>query len=361
MRAILDDADRIVKEQRERFSRPDGPDALLAYSAALRFRDHPADALAAGRAIKEPFYASLAIGAMAARQLAGVPDNAAKLLLEAQGRAMAINHWSGSDATSMGYLFQVVPLFEQPLAERVLDASHANLRKWATDGQTSQHPMLMLSRATMAVKPGGVASLLDEITANRSFRSHHYDSVGLLSEFRFQNEKKWAAGQVDAFYKSGQDWPWPACETTLGGLLLADAMHDLPRALKRIATLPEGQQDIGRCAVMDALRGHGRAKEAQGVLELIEARAKAGAKQPDWISRTLPDVRPRWAAENKTPPSVRPADIDRFLADPTAGFAPSNRGHARGNPLPRCPSGVGVSGGWFAAGPGVAKPPGWRR
>jgi hypothetical protein len=101
-RQTLDKATRILGDlQGTRALQHYLSESLLVECAVLRYRDHPKETLVATRVIKEPFYASLALRGISALRLENDPDEAKNLLLEAQDRALKIDHWTGSDATSL--------------------------------------------------------------------------------------------------------------------------------------------------------------------------------------------------------------------------------------------------------------------
>ena len=68
----------------------------------------------------------------------------------------------GPDATSLPYLFQLIPLFKPAQAKPLLAASRENLRQWKADDVGKSHAMAALSRAMIVVNPSGVADLLLE-------------------------------------------------------------------------------------------------------------------------------------------------------------------------------------------------------
>lgn len=312
---LLDEAHRILADLRQRkaFIQAYRSESLLAQCASLRYRSRPDDALAEARGLSEPFYASLALGAMASQQLADDPKAAEALLMEAQQRATAIDHWMGSDATSVGYLFQVVPLFERKQAAIVLAASLANLKPWEGDAFRKSHAMLELSRAAIRVDPSLAGQLLEDARRN-SQANHYYESIKLLSRHEASRQKDHTAEQVAAFYKSGRDLPVE--DNPIVSEVVADAMTDLPTALARIKTLKAEQQDRVLYELADALAEDGRTQEATRLLDELEVRAKAMATETSWLHGGV--ARLRQTLRPHKPRTFSATDIDGFLAKPSA-------------------------------------------
>jgi len=306
---LLDEAVDILEglQEKKEFIQSYRSESLLAECAALRYRYQPNEALEQARGLKEPFYSSLAFGAIAAQLLADDPIEAQKLLMKAQTQAVTIDHWTGSDATSLGYLFQLIQMFKPKQAQEILAASRRNLNLPKSYPTTKQHAMLILSQATLAVDPSQATSLLKD-----ACKSHHYyESVQLLGRYKARNRKDWAAKELEAFYKSRRDWP--SAHELIIAVLLENALADLPKAIERINTLPERQQDAARASIAEALKEAGRKKEAMAVLEVLESRAKAA----EWVYDYVRNARARWAAEEDATRPMSAEDIERFLAKPT--------------------------------------------
>lgn len=305
---------KVLQEKKE-FLEQYRSQSLLAECAALRYRNQPKEALEQARGLTEPFYSSLALGAIAAQLLPDNPIEAQKLLMEAQSQALTIDHWTGSDATSLGYLFQLIQMFKQKQAREILGASRGNLNSRRSNPTTKQHAMLVLSQATLAVDPSQAASLLEEACKATQYY-HYYESVQLLGRYEARTRKGWATKELEAFYRSGRDWP--ASYEVISAVLLEDALADLPKASERIKTLPEGKQDAARVSIAQALKVAGRKEEASAVLEVLESRMKADAMQAQWVRDYATSARARWAAEEEVVRAVSAEDIVRFLAKPTA-------------------------------------------
>ena len=305
-------------------------DVLVAECAVLRYGHRPTEALAAARAIREPFCASLALGGIAAQQLDNDPSQANALFLEAQERALKIDRWSGPDATSLPYLFELIPLFKPTVAKTMVDASRENLRRWEADEYRKSHAMAALSRAMIAVNPSGVDGLLRE--ASTSAQSNHYfKSIRLLGLFAVRMRKEWAGKEAERFYAAGRDWP-PPWETIdeyfpLVVVLQGDALADLPKALNRIERLPEEQQDRAHLDLAIALHEAGRTDEAILLLDKVVARTKANATQIRWVRDASRGLRAQWTA--KKVHAVPPEEIDRFLDQPEPSALEAMRDHVR--------------------------------
>jgi hypothetical protein len=309
---ILDKAARILEHlRRTRSFQHYLAESLMVECAVLRYRDHPKDALAAARAIKEPFYTSLALGGIAAQQLESDPAQAKELFLEAQERAIEIDHWTGSDATSLGYLFDLIPLFEPAQTKALLAISRKNLQRWNASAGQKSHPMAALSRAMISVNPSGVDELLQEVS-NSEQSNHYHESIELLGRFVAQTRRKWAAKEAKQFYESGDDWPFAFCP--LSAVLLEDALLDLPRARKRIRMLPDGPQDKAWVAVAQALEKVGRMEEALDLLDEVDARSKANVRQARWIRDAVRKFRTLWTTEKLGPVSAK--EIDQLMEMP---------------------------------------------
>lgn len=312
---MLEEAHHILADLQKRnaFTQPYRCESLLTQCAILRYRSHPDEALAEARGLSEPFFASLAIGGMASQQIERDAKTAEELLMEAQRRALAIDHWMGSDATSLGYLFQVVPLFERKQAAAALAASRVNLKAWEGDAFVKSRAMLELSRVALVVDPSLAGQLLQDARRNPQ-SNHYYESIKLLSRTEASRQPQRTTEQVAAFYRSGRDLP--AEDDPIVSALVADAMRDVPAACERIKTLKEDQQNRLLYELTDALAEDGRKEEAMRLLEQLEARAKGNATEVTWLHGGIAHLQERLRA--RQPQAVSVAEIDGFLGKPSA-------------------------------------------
>ena len=227
---ILDEAHRLLLDLRKNdaFIKSYRRDALIARCTILRYRTQPPAALDEARAIEEPFDASLALAAIAAQNLKDDPNAAERLYLEALGRAAKITHWTGTDATSFPYIFQLIPQFPADRSRALLAASRDILKIGEGDRQIKSKSVHALAKITLEVDPSLAESLLDSTRSNQYSRA-----TRLLGRTLAAKDKADVAKKAADFYASGKDWPSP--ETPLGAALAADALSDLPAALQRIA------------------------------------------------------------------------------------------------------------------------------
>lgn len=312
LRRLLDDVNRMLDDLRKaKTLQGYRSDSLTVQWAILRYRDQPEEALAVARVIKEPFYASLALGGISVLRLENDPDKAKDLFLEAQERALQIDHWTGSDATSLAYLFEVIPLFDSARAKSLLTASRKNLQRWTDDEHRKSRAMAALSRATIAVDPSGVDDLLQEVSTSPQ-SNHYFESVQLLGRFLARSRKQWAAKETDQFYQSRDRWPFSF--KPLSAVLLEDAIADLAKARARIEGLPDNQQDQARLAVAQALQEASRTDEALTLLDEVDARTKAKVTQASWVRDLARKFRTLWTAEKVR--AVSAEEVDRFLRQP---------------------------------------------
>lgn len=312
--AGLEEAQRLLGElgTKKEFTEKDRIESLPGLCAVLRYRTHPEEALAAARGLSEPFYASLALGSMAARQIKSDPNGAEKLLREALERASTIKHYTGTDASSLGYLYALIPLLRADQAKGLLAVAREQLKAEEGDPMVKEHALLVLSRIAVAMDPALVAGLLEEAKGNPQ-SGHYYKAIQVLQRYQAGQEKQRTAAEAAAFYKSGKDWP--DTEDPLVAAVLVDALGDLPGALARIKGLKEQTRAQAWYYVASALAEEGRTKEALGLLEQIAGLAKATGDKSflPWAEATLRAKLVPFQA----PPNTA-ADVDAFLAKPSA-------------------------------------------
>ncbi|MBI4711183.1 MAG: hypothetical protein HY767_01805, partial [Candidatus Omnitrophica bacterium] len=166
----------IDKEVRAKFTMPDKAGMLDAECAILRFDRHPKESLEEARNLTEPFFSSLAIGGIAAKTLD--MSQSEKLYIEALNRALKIDHWTGSDASSLGYLFQMIPQYKPKQADRLLEISWNILDSWKESDNQKSHAMRVLSMKVIEIEPESAK----EILLNKALKGDYYeDSIELLA------------------------------------------------------------------------------------------------------------------------------------------------------------------------------------
>lgn len=289
---------------------PDSPGPLRARCAVLRYPKHPAESLATARTKLDPFYASLALGAMAAQSLSKDAERAAGLLMEAQQAALPIDHWTGNDATSMGYLFQLIPHYPEPQAEDLLSKSRSNLARWAADSLRKAHPMQVLAEVMMQLEPAEAATfLLDTVS-----QDHHYHaSVNTIGRSLARRDLEDAWGLVQRLGKSARSRP--AYYELAAAVLTEVALKDMEDALARAETFPEYARLMVYIKIGHNLLEDGELEKARSVVDrLTPLSAEIGE-----LGQTVASLQARLAAATQGGSSrveIGPEDIERFLQAP---------------------------------------------
>jgi hypothetical protein len=320
--ALLKDATDTITDlqQKKTFFNTYRAEALLAQRAAVEYGADPRLALWYAREIKEPFYASLAVGACAVQAVKADPAAARDLLLGAQERALSIEHSTGSDATSLDYLFQTIPTFPRDDAQKLLQTSRRNLGAWIGDSGSKRKPALELTRQTLAIDPDGIDALL-QVLSSTDQATHLSESFRLLAGHLYTHRHAWALEQVNAFYASKKSFL--AADPLLAALLLEDAVSDPPRALANIEKMDPSDQDMALVRVADALHGAGKIEQALEIVKRLEQRAAAQGAAGEQTSRLVNGFVEGWAREKVAAagtivPAMDAQAIDTFIETPSA-------------------------------------------
>ncbi len=127
---ILREARTLISEGDTQFVPQQGTDALRAQLAILESESKPKAALQSARAIENPFYASLALGGIAAREIPVHPSKSTAHLREALARAKEIKEYTGTHPTSLRYLFELPPFYPKKEAREAAKPMSEAVSNW---------------------------------------------------------------------------------------------------------------------------------------------------------------------------------------------------------------------------------------
>ena len=161
-------------------------------------------------------------------------QKAEKLYIDALNKALKIDNWTGADASSINYLFQLIPYFKDTQVQRLLDLSWKILDDWEDSPIRKSHAMLRLSQITTDVKP----SLAKKILLDKALKSNHYwDSIEVLSVFLYKNSPNETLKLAQEYYDTSKSWPM--CNDFLIAVLVTHAKDNFNDTFERIKKMRE--------------------------------------------------------------------------------------------------------------------------
>lgn len=288
---------------------PDSPGPLRARCAVLRYPNHRAESLATARTELDPFYASLALAAMAAQSLGKDAELASAMLLEAELAALPIDHWTGNDATSMGYLFQLIPHYPEPQAEDLLSKSRYNLARWSADSHRKSHPMQVLAEVTIQLDPSEASSFLTDMASREN---HYHASVKTIGRYLAQRSPDEAWELVQSLRSAPQSKP--AYYELASAVLTEVALKDVSTVFDHVERFPETDRRMIYVKLGYNLLAEGERDKAQIVADRLPPLGPQSGNG---------DVAAQFLARLEAPPpytrervEIGPEDIEIFLQGP---------------------------------------------
>lgn len=312
---LLNEAKQIIVENRDQFIVKHKIEALLAKLSILESQSDTSSALDRARAIESPFYSSLALSGIAATEIRSDPAISAKHFQEGLARSLEIKEWNGSNATSLGYILDLLPAYPEKQSLELLKASRDTFSSWDGSDVQKGSALLSLSKVTTAIAPGEAQELLDEVALKSN---HYWESIEYLGTFMAQQSMEEALERSKQRYKEGKDWPNDV--NFLRAVLLELAKTDFPGAFAGIKEMQGLDQEITAVKLTDFLLAQSRKKEAQLVIDHIQSLKS----DFNWTQESLKTLRRELERVEPMPtPSdtITPEAIDSFLKMPsTDGF-----------------------------------------
>jgi hypothetical protein len=281
-------------EMAQRLKHSERIERLKSKCLVLRYKSHPQQSLSEARSLKEPFYASLALGGMAAILQKSDPSGSEKLFAEAEQLALKITHYSGEDPSSIGYLYRLIPRYDAPRARRLWENAAPALFKWDSYGHRSSHGMRELSLVVIQVNPEEAETFWKTYIAPKH---HYWDSAEILGRAIVKQSPAAARKRLDHWLEqkaSGHN------VTAFRRALLAEyALKDFAKAMAWIQNMrPSDRLDAAFDLTLLFLYT-GRNAQAQRVLEYFEKEAKedlakgGGGRGAMWLGDLIPRLRER--------------------------------------------------------------------
>ena len=309
---LLDSARSEVSENATNFIALERTDALFTKLAILESQTDTERALDRARAIKNPFYSSLALGGVAATEMQSAPSASTNHFCEALITSRSISHWTGIHATSLCFLFGLLPFYPKDEASLLLGTSKEAFDAWQASDYQKGQSLLAFAKATTSVSPTNAESLL----LNVAIKSNHYwDSIEYLAGFIAKQSPDKALRLAEAHYQARRDWPND--QYFLRAVLIEMAKKDFGSAFQGIKNMRDLDREIAAVELAEAMLAAKRQREAEEVIAYI------GRLKTDfaWTKESLNKLRGQLASEGPSPTrptSAEPAVIDHFLKGPSS-------------------------------------------
>ncbi|MBM4036052.1 MAG: hypothetical protein FJ291_30330, partial [Planctomycetes bacterium] len=262
--ALVEEAHKLLTDQsvRAKFRRRHRVEALDATCAILRYARSPEDSLREARALSEPFFASLALGGIAALTIKSAPETSEKLLEEAQQVARKINRWIEADATSLGYLIQLIRHYEPERARRILASFRKTVdsRSECSRGQAIHQ----LALATIEVNPGAAKGLLVD-SALKS--GDNLRSIEVLVQFLMKQSPDDTLKLAQEHYDAKR----PTCADFLRLVLAEHALRDPKDAFERARKMRPENRGVACYSITMALLAAGKKEQAKPMADFLDA------------------------------------------------------------------------------------------
>lgn len=314
--ALLKEAREDIAANAEKFIVKYQAEALLSKLSILESQSDIRMALERARSIESPFYSSLALGGIAATELPSDRKASVKHYKEALKRAGEITHWTGTHATSLEFLFQLLPAYPEKEARDLLNASKATLDEWG-EGYNDQkgEALFELSKAITAITPDKAESFLLEVALKNR---NSWRSIEYLATFIARQSIERALTLSEEHYRAKIDWPKD--RTFRYAVLIELAKTDFPRAFEGIKAMRELDNEISAVRLAEVLLAGNRKKEAKQVLEYIDSLDLVLDGTKTCLTRLRSRLEQRETTVSQVT-AVTPGLIDNFLKDPyTTGW-----------------------------------------
>lgn len=263
---ILREAEAILIKADEQFISKLAIDELLAQHAILESQTDLPMALERACAIKNPFYSSLALGGIAASEIAADPTLSAAYLREAFAQAKEIDVYNDSHATSLGFLFELPPFYPEKEARELLKQAREIFDSWEASDVQKSKALLSLARSTTKVSPENARALLYDVALKSN---HYFSSIEYLATFMAQKNLAEAVELSETHYTKHLDWPND--HTFRRAVLIELSKSDFPSAFAGIKKMNGLDQEISTARFAEFLLENGRKKEAKQVIDHLDA------------------------------------------------------------------------------------------
>ena len=294
-------------------------ESLYAKLVILQYPQSPNKSLNDLKSLSNNFYQSLALGGIVSIEQKLNPQEAEKLYIDALNKALKIDHYTGSDASSMNYLFQLIPYFKDTQIQRLLDLSWKILDDWEDSPTRKSRAMLTLSQITTDVRP----SLAKEILLDKALKSNHYwDSIEVLSVFLYKNSPNETLKIAQEYYDTSKNWPM--CNDFLIAVLVAHARDNFNDTFERIKKMRELDKAIVCMKLSKKLVADGQKRKAIKILDYLDSLVKSNISRPDnavyvharGLSIKLRREIKEGKENNYQSDIILPETIDEFLKQP---------------------------------------------
>ncbi len=257
-----------------------------------------------------PFHGSLAIGLMAAHENDASPQRAVELLRRAEERALSIKVWTGNDATSLGFLFELIPRL--PAGTAALEVVNAlnTLKRWQADETRTHGALLSLTRAAEKIDSEQFRPML----LKEAMSSHHnWETIETLAANQAKEKPQETVEQAMAMCATRKNYP--NCHSYLKGALMAAYADEMGTAFEKAVSLSDPGRSYVLISIGEALIQSARKKEAGEWLDSIETMKD----REEWLTQSLAEMRNKIdqypiAVSSRT---VLSATIDAFLVNPS--------------------------------------------
>ncbi len=310
--ALLECARSEVAANATNFIARERTDVLFAKLAILESQTDAEGALARARAITNPFYSSLALGGIAATELRSSTSASTNHFHEALITARGINHWTGSHASSLGFLFGLISTYPRDEAAVLLAKSKEALDAWQASDYQKGQSLLAFAKATTSVSPTNAEPLLLDVALKSN---HYWDSIEYLAGFLAKQSPDNALRLAEAHYQNRRDWPND--QYFLRAVLIELARTDFDGAFQGIKNMRDLDREIAAVKLAETMLAAKRRHEAEEVTAYIDGLKTDFA----WTKESLNKLRRQLAEEahNLAPTAnAAPEHLEQFLKAPTS-------------------------------------------
>lgn len=311
-RILLEAARDDFTKSKSHFIRVDRVEVLATRLSILTYDSNPKEAFANSKDIKDPFYRSLALGGIAAKEIKSSLTSSVDHYQEALNCSLTTKQWTGQHAGSLGFLFGLLPTYPTEQSLRLLAASKDAFDSWPVSEFQKQRSLLELAKATTLVDPSQCQSLLCDV----AIKSNHYsDSIEYLARFLAIKAPEETLRQARQRYTNGKNWP--NGQYLLGAVLLEQSRTDFVSAFQGVKDMKHSPLDseIAAVKLAESLLEQNRRKEAKEVADYLTS-LKSNF---EWTKTSLEKIR------KKIDEPAQPADhaelatqVDAFVSAPTA-------------------------------------------
>jgi len=310
--AFLREATAIIAEGDKKFISKQGTDALIAKLSILESQSDLEAALKRARAIKNPFYRSLALGGIASGEIPVDPQTSAKHFREALAQAKEIKEYTGTHATSLRYLFELPPFYPQKEAHALLNDAMNAFATWDGSDVQKNKSLLSLAQATTAISPKDAKALLYDVALKSN---HYWASNEYLATYMAQQDMEKALKLSNTHYTEHKDWPNDGYFRR--AVLIELSKTDFPRAFEGIKKMQNLDQEIAAIKLAEFLLGESRKKEAEQVIHHIDS-LKSDFNFTQSSLKKLYQSLEQGGLDTPDSNEFKPKDIDVFLKNPSA-------------------------------------------